>query len=208
MDRQFGLALACFFLSGFSALLYETAWTHELALVFGTSELALAAVLAAYMGGLALGAAVVARLAPRVERPLLVYGLLELGIAAFALAVPHGLRLLTSIYVSAFGEAETLLDPGAFATILRLGTAFCLLLPPTALMGATLPLLTRYAVRREEQIGPRVGALYALNTAGAVAGALVAAFVLLPELGIRRTVTVGAFTNALIFVTAAAAARG
>src|SRR5262245_23464525 len=81
MDVRHALLLACFLLSGFAALLYQTVWTRELSFVFGTSELAVAAVLAAYMGGLALGAAAAARLAPRLRRPVLVYGLLELAIA-------------------------------------------------------------------------------------------------------------------------------
>jgi len=66
----------CFFLSGFAALLYQTAWIRELGFLFGTSELAVAIVLSAYMGGLALGAAVAARVAPRLGRPVLAYGLL------------------------------------------------------------------------------------------------------------------------------------
>src|SRR5262245_65655195 len=88
----FALLLACFFLSGFSALLYETAWGREFAFVFGTSELAVVAVLAAYMGGLALGAALAARIAPRIKRPVLAYGGLELGIALWAIALPWAMR--------------------------------------------------------------------------------------------------------------------
>ena len=203
----FTLLLPCFFLSGFSALLYETAWTREFAFVFGTSDLAVAAVLAAYMGGLALGSALAARIAPRVRRPVLTYGILELGIAVCALAVPSGMHALTALYVALFGGAETASEPGGIATAFRLGTAFALLLPPTALMGATLPLLARHAVRRDEEVGPRIGALYAANTAGAIAGTVCAAFVLLPALGLRQTVYVGAAVNALVFVGASLLAR-
>jgi spermidine synthase len=92
IDLRFILLLLCFFLSGFAALLYETAWAREFAFVFGTSEFAVVSVLAAYMGGLAAGAAVAARLISRIRRPVLVYALLELGIAASALAVPQGIR--------------------------------------------------------------------------------------------------------------------
>jgi MFS family permease len=76
-DLRFILLLLCFFLSGFAALLYETAWAREFAFVFGTSEFAVASVLAAYMVGLAAGAAVAARLVSRVRRPILTYALLE-----------------------------------------------------------------------------------------------------------------------------------
>ena len=98
MDLRYLLVLACFLVSGFAGLLYETAWTREFSFVFGTSNLAVATVLAAYMGGLSLGAAVAARLMHRIRRPVLVYGLLELGIAASALAVPYLIRGVTVLY--------------------------------------------------------------------------------------------------------------
>ena len=105
IEIRFLLVLACFFLSGFAALLYETAWTRELAFLFGTSEIAAAAVLAAYMGGLALGAAAAVRFAPRMRRPLLVYGVLELVIALAALALPFGLAAVNTLYAQLFGGA-------------------------------------------------------------------------------------------------------
>jgi len=207
-DPRFALVLLCFFLSGFAALIYQTAWTREFALVFGTSELAIATVLASYMGGLAAGAAVATRLVRRVRSPVRVYGLLELGIALAALAVPFALRGMTAIYVGLFrasGLGET--NPLASA-LFFLAASFAILLVPTGLMGATLPLLTRHAVHRDEQVGSRVGALYAINTAGAVLGAIAAGFVLLPALGLRGTMLVAVCANALVFVAAVLAARG
>ncbi len=136
MDTRFALLLACFFLSGFAALLYQTAWTRELSFVFGTSELAVAAVLAAYMGGLALGAAAAARYAMRLRRPVLAYGVLELAIALSALSVPAGIRLINALYVGLLGGGRELLEGGAAAAALfQLGAAFAVLLPPTAFMG-------------------------------------------------------------------------
>src|SRR3954471_11179311 len=82
-----GLLAACFLLSGCAALIYQTAWTRQFALVFGTSELAVATVLAAYMGGLALGAWIVERWLPRITRPVFVYAGLELGIGASAMVL-------------------------------------------------------------------------------------------------------------------------
>jgi spermidine synthase len=208
MDLRFALLLACFFLSGFAALLYQTAWTRELSFVFGTSELAVAAVLASYMGGLALGAAAAARFAPRLRRPVLAYGVLELAIAVSALLVPAAIRLINLLYVAWLGGRSDLAPAGAAATVFQLGAAFAVLLPPTAFMGATLPLLARHAVRREAEIGPRVGLLYAVNTAGAIAGTLCAAFWLMPGLGLRGTVWVGAVLNGCVFGLAARLARG
>jgi len=209
MDLRFSLLLVCFFVSGFAALLYQTAWTREFAFLFGTSELAVVAVLAAYMGGLALGAAAAARFVGRLRRPVLAYGVMELGIAICALFVPFGIRLVQSLYLSIAGgldaPPETMpLGAGLF----HLVGAFFVLVPCTALMGATLPLLARYAVARDEQVGPRIGVLYSVNTLGAIAGTLVAAFVLLPELGLRQTVFIGIAGNAIVFLTAAALARG
>jgi len=206
---RFPLLLLCFLFSGFAALLYETAWTREFAFVFGTSELAVVSVLAAYMGGLAAGAGIAARVAPRVRRPVLVYGLLELGIAASALAVPSAIRAATALHTLVFGGRPAPPEAGQLAgALFYLLCSFAILLVPTGLMGATLPLLTRHAVRRDDEIGRRIGLLYATNTAGAVFGTTCAAFVLLPALGLRATVYFGAAVNALVFGLAALLARG
>ncbi len=208
-DRSFPLLLLCFFLSGLAALIYETAWTREFAFVFGTSELAVATVLAAYMGGLAAGAALAGRFAQRIRRPVLAYGLLELGIAASALAVPLGIAVSRWLYVAVFGGQEDLPDAGGLTTSLfYLACSFAILLVPTAMMGATLPLLARHAVREDRELGSRIGVLYAVNTAGAVSGVLIGAFVLLPSVGLRATIAAAAAVNALVFVAAWSLARG
>jgi spermidine synthase len=206
-DPRFAGVLLCFFLSGFAALIYQTAWTREFAFVFGTSELAVATVLASYMGGLAAGAAAASRFVSRVRRPVLVYGVLELGIALAALAVPFALKAATALFVAVFqsgglGEAQ-----GGSAALFYLAASFVILLVPTGLMGATLPLLTRYAVRSESELGSRVSLLYAINTLGAVAGTLCAGFALLPALGLRGTLHVAIAANVLVFAAAALVAR-
>src|SRR5215207_7304859 len=105
-DLPTALALAlCFALSGLAALIYQTAWTRQFAIVFGTSELAVATVLAAYMGGLALGAVLAEKFLPRITRPVLTYALLELGIALGAIfAVPFFLWLANLALQSLFGD--------------------------------------------------------------------------------------------------------
>ena len=179
--------VVCFVLSGFAALLYQTAWMRQFSLVFGTSELAVAAVLAAYMGGLALGAGIAARYVHRVRRPVLFYGLLEAGIAASALAVPLLLSLLNGLYIAVFGGQPEPVDASGFGqSFFYLVTAFIVLAIPTSFMGATLPLLTKYVVKSKDQIGPRVGLLYATNTLGAVAGTVVAGFILVARPGSQR----------------------
>lgn len=200
--------VACFVLSGFAALLYQTAWLRQFSLVFGTSELAVATVLAAYMGGLALGASIAGRYAGRVQRPILVYGLLEAGIALSALAVPLLLMGARAIYASALGGLPSPPDAAAVGQpVFYLLVAFVVLAIPTSFMGATLPLLIRYAVRTDREVGPRVALLYATNTGGAVFGTLFAAFILLPRLGLNGTVWVGVAVNGLVFVIAALLAK-
>ena len=198
----------CFALSGFAALLYQTAWARQFSVVFGTSEVAVAIVLAAYMAGLALGARAVERYLDRVHRPVLVYGLLEFGIGIAAVAVPFLLLAAERIMVATIGgQPEPPGSEGWAQTLFYVVTAFVVLIIPTALMGATLPLLTRHAVRTPEQIGSRTGLLYAVNTFGAVGGALATAYWLLPGLGLSRTVFVGAAVNVLVLGIAALIAR-
>ncbi len=200
--------VACFFLSGFAGLLYQTAWLRQLSLIFGTSELAVAATLAAYMAGLAIGSALAARFVTRIRRPILAYGVLEGGIALSALAVPVLLSLAGAAYGQALGnqpeppEAASLAQP-----LFHLGVAFLVLIIPTGFMGATFPLLTRHAVRTDREVGPRVALLYLANTAGAVLGTLATGFALLPALGLTKTVWVGVAVNALVFAIAAALSR-
>src|SRR6186713_635751 len=205
----FVLLCACFVLSGIAALVYQTAWTRQFAIVFGTSELAVATVLAAYMGGLALGALLAERFLPRVTRPVLTYALLELGIAGSAVIVVPLLLVAANLALQAmFGGQPSPPDSDhAGTTIFYLLSAFVALALPTTLMGATLPMLARYAVAEEAQIGRRIGILYAMNTAGAVAGALLTAFVLLPELGLERTIWFGAVLNGIVFLLAVGLAR-
>ena len=160
------------------------------------------------MAGLAAGSAVAGRLVTRIRRPVLWYGLLELGIAISALAVPWAIRGATWIQTATMGGRSAPPSAGEVsAALFYVAAAFALLVVPTGLMGATLPLLARHAVRRNEEVGRRVGTLYAVNTLGAVAGTAATAFVLLPALGLRATVYVGAATNALVFGAAALLAR-
>ena len=198
----------CFFLSGFAALLYQTAWMRQLSTVFGTSELAVATVLAAYMAGLALGAAIAARVMDRIRRPILTYGILEGAIAISAIAVPFMLQLAGIAYAAIFGGQPQPPDAtGLGQSMFYLSVTFVVLAVPTACMGATLPMVTRYAVHKDEDVGPRVGLLYAINTAGAIAGTLVAAFLLLPTFGLWDTILAGVLVNLSVFGVAALLAK-
>jgi spermidine synthase len=184
------------------------AWMRQFSTVFGTSELAVATVLSAYMGGLALGAALAGKFIRRVRRPVLTYGILEAAIAGSALMVPVFLGLASWAYAAVLGgQPEPPDASGLGQSIFYFVVAFIVLAMPTACMGATLPLLTRYVVTAEDQIGTRVGALYAINTAGAVLGTIVAAFVLLPAIGLYGTVWFGVAVNLVVFGLAVLIAR-
>ena len=203
IDVRFGALLGCFFLSGTAGLTYQVAWSRQFGLVFGTTELAIATVLAAFLGGLGIGSALVARHQHRIRRPLMLFGILELTIGLSALAIPLALGLASRLQVALLGNtAVPAAAGGTAATAFHLLVSLAILLVPTACMGATLPLLTRFAIRRDAQVGSRVALLYAINTAGAVIGAVTTGFILLPQLGLLRTTWIAAGTNLAVFALA------
>jgi len=202
------LVCFCFFLSGLAALVYQAAWLKKIAVIFGTSHIAVATVLAAYMAGLALGAAFAGRWVNRIKRPVLVYGVLEAIIGIAALCVPLLFGLAQYLLVGLFGhQASPVSDSFAGQTLFYLASTFVILVIPTAAMGATLPLLARFVVRQERYVGPRVGLLYGLNTIGAVGGALIAGFILLPYWGLWVTLMVGTAVNLIVFLLAVVISR-
>jgi spermidine synthase len=169
------LAITLFFLvSGATALVYQVIWVRMLGLVVGHSIYAVSTVVATYMAGLGLGARLAGNAAERVPRPLVGYGALEVGIGLFALASPLVLSLCDAVVGLGGGE-------GSVAVTLL--AAMVALLIPTTLMGATLPLITRWYARDEATLGRDMGWLYAVNTTGAFLGAGLAGFGLLPFLG-------------------------
>jgi spermidine synthase len=194
------IALVCFFLSGASGLVFEVVWTRELGLVFGSTTLAISTVLSVFMGGLALGSALAGRVVDRLRRPLVAYALVEAGVGAYGLLIPLALTHYPAVNASIYRMVGE--HPGALA-LLRFASTALLLLLPTTLMGATLPLLSRYLVARQAdfgRLGVRVGALYTANTLGAVVGTFIAGFVLLPDAGVRATNAAAACTNIALAV--------
>ncbi len=193
-----------FLCSGATSLVYETLWSRELHLVVGTSQLAISTTLAAFMAGLAAGGFAAARVVHLAQRPLVWYAALEVFIGLYALAFPSVVAAWMPAYL-AFGEggARSALALGMF----QFGSLGLLLLPPTIAMGATLPLLARFAVIEEREAGLQVGKLYGANTLGAVLGAGLAGFVLLPDLGLTTTTRLVAGANLLLGAVAYALGR-
>ncbi len=184
--------VACFFLSGATGLVYEVLWIRMLGLVFGHTVFAVTTVLTAFMAGLGLGSWVFGRIADRQTRPLRLYGLLEIGVGGFCLLVPLLLPWVEAAYLAL---ARGLKLPFLAFTLAQFVLVLALLLPPTTLMGATLPVLSRLFATERATLGRRVGFLYALNTFGAVVGTALAGYVLLPALGMRATLTLAAAIN-------------
>ena len=197
------LIYALFAASGVAALVYEVLWMRSFRLVFGSSTRSAAAVLAAYFGGLALGGWIGARLAAR-RRVLRGYGFAELAIAASALLVFAWLALFERIYPALYGACG---GPGAALTLAKLGLAALALAPPAAAMGTTLPLVTQALVVRREHLARRSGLLYAVNTGGAMLGALLAGFALPAALGTRTGLALAVATSAAIGLAALSLAR-
>src|SRR5438874_10876835 len=149
----FALVMACFFVSGVAGLVYQIAWARYLSLFLGHTSYAVVAVLVAFMGGLAIGNAVVGAWADRAEKPLALYGWLEIGIAVYAMLFPSYYELCHGLYIAA---ARQIGGGGAPLLLLKFGFSFVTILLPATLMGATFPALTRFVTRSLAELRERV----------------------------------------------------
>ncbi|MGH7231638.1 MAG: fused MFS/spermidine synthase [Nitrospiraceae bacterium] len=189
------LLILCFFISGATALIYEVVWLRMLGLVFGHTVYALTTVLTAYMAGLAVGSLLFGRLTSRLINPIRIYGWLEIGVGIFAAVMTILLPLTTPLYL--YLQSSFALSDDTF-NLLQFLIIFTLLFVPTALMGGTLPILSHALSREARDLGQTVGMLYAVNTAGAVLGVMLAGYVALPVLGNQITLAMAAIVNVLV----------
>ena len=198
--RFLPVLLVLFAGSGCAALIYEVVWFQLLQLVIGSSAVSLGVLLGTYMGGMCLGSLALPRIVSRRQHPLRVYALIELGIGIFGIAVLFGIPLVDRFYT---GSAV----PGLAGILLRgLICAVCLL-PPTLLMGASLPAIARWIEATPEGVS-WLGLFYGGNIAGAVFGCLLAGFYLLRRYDMAAATYVAASINgavALIGLALAAA---
>ncbi|HVE85843.1 MAG TPA: hypothetical protein VND93_23470, partial [Myxococcales bacterium] len=199
--RRGWLLLALAALSGASGLTFELIWVRQASLLLGHTAAALSTVVAAFLGGLGLGALALGRRVDAARRPLSVYGALECVTAAAAFALTLALPRMPG-----WLEAVGLAGGGPWPA--RAALAVALVLVPAAAMGGTLPALVRAAVELEGgSAGKRFGAIYAVNTLGAAAGCLGAGFVALGALGIARTGMLAALGNLVAGAVALAWSR-
>ena len=185
--------------SGCAALIYEIVWLQLLQLVIGASAVSLGLLLAAYMGGLCIGSALLARFVPASRHPLRVFGLLELGIGILGLAALPGVPLVGRIYLT--GAVQ-----GTVGLVLRGLVAAVCLLPPTVLMGGSLPAIARWAGTSRRGVS-WMGYFYSANIAGAVLGCLLAGFYLLRIFDMRVATWTAAAINAFVAAGACLLAR-
>ncbi|MBI2425390.1 MAG: fused MFS/spermidine synthase [Candidatus Hydrogenedentes bacterium] len=201
----FAIILTFFFLSGACGLVYQVVWTRKLVLLFGTTSYAVSTVLSIFFLGLGLGSLWGGRWADRTPSPLGRYGVLEIMIGlwavAFLLMVGYGEGLVVAV-LRAFDFSR------GVGIGLRALMATALLFVPVFCMGATLPLLSRFATRTPTVRAFPIGALYTLNTLGAVAGCFTAGFYLIPTFGYTRATLIAAAVNGGIGVASLLLARG
>lgn len=186
------------FLSGAAGLIYQGVWARELSLVFGNTVYAVSMVVAAFLTGLALGSHFFGKAADTARLPLRLYIGLEAGIAVSALLVTLLIRVLDdaiagAMDVDSFNSGSWLMIRGA--------SLFALLAAPTALMGGTLPVMSRFFVGDIRSVGKGVGSLYAFNTYGATAGAFASGFLLGPWLGVMGSLAVAVTLNLSVAAT-------
>lgn len=190
-----------FFFSGALALGYQTLWSKMLLDFIGVSAYSYATVLAAFMGGLAIGSWLLGRKADTIRSPLKLYAYLELGIGLYAVLFPVLINWAASQY-----SHWVIFSAEQSGATFRLGTKVIvsgiLLVPPAALMGGTYPALLRQTTRMRREIGQRASEFYAINCFGAVCGTLIMAFLLMPTLGISACLMSLALGNVIIGMVA------
>ena len=184
--------LILFFISGICGLVYEVVWSRMLTLVMGNTVFATSTVLAAFMLGLALGSWLLGRVVDRYGRPLVLYAAMEclLGLYCFLLPIlMEGVLPIYQFFYRSFGGSSSLL------TMTQFLLSGLLIVIPASLMGGTLPVLTKYFIKGVGEIGSTAAKLYAINTIGAVVGAIAAGFIFIPDFGVRATLYGAAIVN-------------
>jgi spermidine synthase len=179
------VAAGLLFLSGIPALVYQTLWVKQLSLVVGTDVHAVTVAVSAFFAGLAVGSYLFGRWADQFQRPILLFTLIEVGVGLLGVGATLALANSARLFATLEGSA------GPVAWLLP----FALVGLPAAVMGGSLPVLVRALAGRTGQVGTAGGRLYAANTAGAVAGTLLAAFVLIPRFGVFGSSLVAAAIN-------------
>jgi len=198
------LVLSFFFISGACGLVYQVVWTRKLVLLFGTTAFAISTVLSVFFLGLGIGSLWGGRLADRLKQPLLAYAILEIAIgiwaAIFILGIDSGESAIAYV-LRVFGTSRVA------GILVRAALAMLFILLPVILMGATLPLLSKFLAKSDATRGFRISILYVMNTIGAVTGCLFAGVYGIEMLGYKMTTFVAAAGNIGVGILALLAMR-
>jgi spermidine synthase len=183
--------------SGAAALIYQVAWARMLSLSFGSTTQAAAAVIASFMGGMGIGASLYYRIYRWLPRPVIVYAVLEFGIALSTALLTRVFYRLPGLYA----EVSGVVGDGALG-LTRFVSVFLLLLVPSALMGATFPALCTVMIHSARGVDRHLGRIYGINTIGAGVGAFLSGLVLVERLGLIGSVNVATAINLTVAVSA------
>ncbi|MBI5216313.1 MAG: fused MFS/spermidine synthase [Ignavibacteriae bacterium] len=200
-ETLYSLIAVMFITSGAIGLVYEIVWFKYLSLFLGNTTYAQSIVLASFMAGLAIGASLWGNRADKVKQPLAIYAVLEIIIGIYGLLYPMFFELLKSVFINTVIGLELPSD-GTSVLSLKLLTSLITLLPPTILMGGTLPVLVRHISERIEESGKNIAILYFLNSFGAVIGSFLGGFFFVRTLGLDPTIYMAAVLNITIGVVA------
>ncbi len=192
------MILFLFFLSGATALVYEVVWSKYLSLMFGSTVHAQTVVLAAFMGGLSLGNGLIGARSDSAKNPLRVYGILELLVGFFAFFFQEIYKAADSLFILVGTHFPT---PGPLL-FLKLMVSVILLLPPTILMGGTLPLVAAWLEKKDPEAERKSARFYAVNSLGAVLGAGFGGFFLIQFVGLIVTLQMMGSVNMLVGLAA------
>jgi len=181
------LALWAFAISGYCSLAYEVLWTRILVFFLGSTTYAFATMLAAFLFGIAAGSFIFAKVADRWRNLPALFGMLQLGIGFLAI-----------LLLPAFGELWDIRTSLPSGRIWSFFSCLIVMLPPTILMGGSFPLVARIYTQNINRLGRSIGNIYSINTLGAIAGSFIAGFVLIPLIGIQKSIILIASINAII----------
>lgn len=189
-----------FFFSGVAGLIYEIIWSRLLVLIFGSTTNSIVAVISAFLGGLAIGSLIAGKYSDKLSQKKLIrtYALLELGVGLTSASTLLVLPAIKTLYGNFSDGASVTLD----LLFVKFALTIIVLLIPTILMGATLPVLMKFAEISNKSIGKSVSLLYATNTLGGVVGVILAAFVLIEATGLTTTLLIAVAINMAISLTA------
>lgn len=188
LNRTELVVFASFFLSGFAALAIEVVWIRFLSLTLGTSIYAISIITASFLIGLSLGSFLISKYSGKIKHPITAFAFVEMGIALSGILVLLLLDKLDVPYLMLYHAFDSYYP----FTISLFIIIFIIILIPTTLMGATMPMVSKIVSNEFEFIGADIGAVYSINTFGAIFGTIFASFVLIPRIGMIKTGVFGA----------------